>query len=49
MQPFSAEAATVEAEERYIIASGLPFRPGKLRACVETMASVLLMAPMFIA
>jgi hypothetical protein len=32
MEPFRALAATVDAEARYIIALGLPLRPGKLRA-----------------
>jgi|GEM_PF-5269139 len=49
MRPFTAEAATVAADPKYMIASGLPFLPGKLRAWVDTIASVLDIAPMLIA
>ena len=46
ISPAMADAATVAADARYIGASALPLRPGKLRACVEIIASPAAIAPM---
>src|SRR3989338_1832662 len=46
IEPATAAAATLNAEARYIFASGLPLRPGKFRAWVEIIASLAVIAPM---
>jgi hypothetical protein len=47
MTPATADAATVSDDARYIDASGLPLRPGKLRAWVVLKATSAAPPPLF--